>query len=276
VNSSSSTSPKAKKCVLVTGAAKRVGQAIAIHFAEQGWDVAVHFGQSKTEADETVAAIQKLGSRAMAFQADLASEPEIAALFQAVTMNMGALDCIVNSASQFEYDRASAEPELINTAFFQKMMQVNVLAPVLLAQLLYRQQKSRAADSLPTGDIPAVIQLLDQKLINLNPDYFSYTLSKGALECASQMMAMDFAPYLRVVGLAPGISLPSGPQSEDGFKAAHTMTPLKRSSTPVDIAKAAVFIAESNAITGTTIYVDGGQHLMPSSRDVMFKTEQAL
>ena len=273
MTSSSASITKAKKCVLVTGAAKRVGQAIAIHFAEQGWDVAVHYGQSKTEADETVAVIQKLGSRAMAFQADLASEPEITALFQAVTANLGAMDCIVNSASQFEYDRASAEPQLINTAFFQKMMQVNVLAPVLLAQLLYRQQKSRAANSSPNGDIPVVIQLLDQKLINLNPDYFSYTLSKGALECASQMMAMDFAPYLRVVGLAPGISLPSGPQSEDGFKAAHTMTPLKRSSTPIDIARTAVFIAESNAITGTTIYVDGGQHLMPSSRDVMFKTE---
>jgi len=273
VNSSSSTPPKAKKCVLVTGAAKRVGQAIAIHFAQHGWDVAVHFGRSKTEADETVATIQKLGSRAMAFQADLASELEITALFHAVKANLGDLDCIVNSASQFEYDRASAEPQLINTAFFQKMMQVNVLAPVLLAQLLYRQQKSKAADSVPNGDIPAVIQLLDQKLINLNPDYFSYTLSKGALEYASQMMAMDFAPYLRVVGLAPGISLPSGPQSEDGFKAAHTMTPLKRSSTPIDIARAAFFIAESNAITGTTIYVDGGQHLMPSSRDVMFKTE---
>ena len=148
MNSSSSTSPKAKKCVLVTGAAKRVGQAIAIHFAEQGWDVAVHYGQSKAEADETVAAIQKLGSRAMAFQADLASELEVTALFQAVTANLGDLDCIVNSASQFEYDRASAEPALINTAFFQKIMQVNVLAPVLLAHLLYRQQKSKVANPL--------------------------------------------------------------------------------------------------------------------------------
>ena len=213
MNSSSASTPKIKKCVLVTGAAKRVGQAIAIHFAQQGWDVAVHYGRSETEADETVAAIQRLGARAMAFQADLASEPEITALFKAVTANLGSLDCIVNSASQFEYDRASAEPDLINTVFFQKMMQVNVLAPVLLAQLLYRQQKSKAVDPSSVGDIPAVIQLLDQKLINLNPDYFSYTVSKGALECASQMMAMDFAPHLRVVGLAPGISLPSGPQS---------------------------------------------------------------
>lgn len=273
MNSSPSLPPKVKKCVLVTGAAKRVGQAIAIHFAEQGWDVAVHYGQSKTEADETIAIIQKLGVRAMAFQADLASETEIRDLFSTVTTNLGTPDCIVNSASQFEYDRASAEPQLISTTFFQKMMQVNVLAPVLLSQLLYRQKKLSAEDALPNGDIPAVIQLLDQKLINLNPDYFSYTLSKAALECATRMMAMDFAPYLRVVGLAPGISLPSGPQSEAGFNAAHTMTPLKRSSTPIDIARTAVFIAESNAITGTTIYVDGGQHLIPSSRDVMFKTE---
>jgi NAD(P)-dependent dehydrogenase (short-subunit alcohol dehydrogenase family) len=273
VNSSPPALIKAKKCVLVTGAAKRVGQGIAIHFAERGWNVAVHYGQSKTEADATVATIQKLGLKAMAFQADLASETQITALFNAVTSKLGPLDCIVNSASQFEYDRASAEPQLINTAFFQQMIQVNVLAPVLLTQLLYRQQKSKGVDPLSDGDIPAVIQLLDQKLINLNPDYFSYTLSKSALECATQMMAMDFAPYLRVVGLAPGISLPSGPQSDDGFKAAHAMTPLKRSSTPTDIAKTAVFIAESNAITGTTIYVDGGQHLIPSSRDVMFKTE---
>ena len=273
MNSSSLAQPNAKKCVLVTGAAKRVGQAIAIEFAEQGWDVAIHYGQSKTEADETVTTIQKLGSKAMAFEADLASETQITALFNAVTSKLGALECIVNSASRFEYDRASAEPQLINTTFFQKMMQVNVLAPVLLAQLLYRQQKSKGVDFLSGGDIPAVIQLLDQKLINLNPDYFSYTLSKSALECATHMMAMDFAPYLRVVGLAPGISLPSGPQSDDGFKAAHSMTPLKRSSTPIDIAKTAVFIAESNAITGTTIYVDGGQHLIPSSRDIMFKTE---
>lgn len=273
MNTSPPAQSNAKKCVLVTGAAKRVGQAIAIEFAEQGWDVAVHYGRSKAEADDTVTRIQKLGAKAMAFQADLASETEITTLFKGVISQLGALDCIVNSASQFEYDRASAEPELIGAAFFQQMMQVNVLAPVLLAQLLFRQEKSRAGNALPNRDIPSVIQLLDQKLINLNPDYFSYTLSKSALECANQMMAMDFAPYLRVVGLAPGISLPSGPQSEDGFKAAHQMTPLKRSSTPIDIAKTAVFIAESNAITGTTIYVDGGQHLMPSSRDVMFKTE---
>jgi NAD(P)-dependent dehydrogenase (short-subunit alcohol dehydrogenase family) len=117
-----------------------------------------------------------------------------------------------------------------------------------------------------------VIQLLDQKLINLNPDYLSYTLSKAALATSVQVLAMDFAPHLRVVGLAPGISLASGNQTDDGFAKAHQMTPLGKSSTPTDIAKAALFLAQSNAITGTTLFVDGGQHLLPSSRDVMFKT----
>jgi NAD(P)-dependent dehydrogenase (short-subunit alcohol dehydrogenase family) len=131
----------------------------------------------------------------------------------------------------------------------------------------YQKEKNQTSDS-----IPSVIQLLDQKLINLNPDYLSYTLSKAALASSVETLAMDFAPHLRVVGLAPGISLLSGDQSQQGFEQAHKMTPLGQSSSPVDIANAAVFLANANAITGTTLYVDGGQHLLPSSRDVMFKT----
>jgi hypothetical protein len=149
-------------------------------------------------------------------------------------------------------------------------MQVNLAAPILLAQLMFSQQRDCANQS---ADLPSVIQLLDQKLINPNPDYLSYTLSKAALLSSVEILAMDFAPHLRVVGLAPGISLPSGDQTQAGFAKAHQMTPLGRSSTPDDVAKAAVFLAESGAITGTTLYVDGGQHLIPSSRDVMFKTD---
>lgn len=256
----------------MTGAAKRLGHEIALQFARHGWNVAVHYGQSKKEAQETVAAILDLGQSAALFCADLASETEVIALFNAIQGQMGVLDCIVNSASRFEYDRVSTEPGILDSAFLQQMMQINLVAPIVLAQLLYQQHKNKTQQGAELFDIPVVIQLLDQKLINLNPDYFSYTLSKSALQCATHLMAMDFAPYLRVVGLAPGISLPSGPQTDDAFQKAHTMTPLGRSSTPEDIAKTAVFIAESNAITGTTIYVDGGQHLIPSSRDVMFKT----
>jgi NAD(P)-dependent dehydrogenase (short-subunit alcohol dehydrogenase family) len=254
----------------VTGAAKRLGREIALEFARQGWDVAVHYGRSEQDAQETVKQIQAIGVQAQAFQADLADESAIKKLFTAVTKQFASLHCLVNSASIFEYDRANSDKPL-TAASLQNHMQVNLTAPILLSQLMFEYQKNNSNKA--GGDqLPCVIQLLDQKLINLNPDYLSYTLSKVALATSVEVLALDFAPYLRVVGLAPGISLPSGDQTYDGFTKAHQMTPLGKSSTPNDVAAAAVFLAQANAITGTTLYVDGGQHLLPSSRDVMFKT----
>ncbi|BDT76129.1 short chain dehydrogenase [Polynucleobacter sp. KF022] len=252
----------------MTGAAKRLGREIALQFARQGWDVAVHYGRSAQEASKTVEEIRGLGVQAEAFQADLADEAATQDLFKAVSNAFPNLSCLVNSASIFEYDRANSNSPLSGKGL-QAHMQVNLAAPILLAQLMFEYQKSKSNKS---DVVPVVIQLLDQKLINLNPDYLSYTLSKAALLSSVELLAMDFAPHLRVVGLAPGISLPSGNQTNEGFTKAHQMTPLGKSSTPADIAKAAVFLAESNAITGTTLYVDGGQHLLPSTRDVMFKT----
>ena len=254
----------------MTGAAKRLGREIAIEFARQGWDVAVHYGRSEVEAQETMAQIQGLGRQAQAFQADLGNETAITALFQNVTKQFQGLHCLVNSASIFEYDRANSVNPLSQKSL-QAHMQVNLAAPILLSQLMFEYQKSKATKK-DGESLPSVIQLLDQKLINLNPDYLSYTLSKAALSTSVQMLALDFAPFLRVVGLAPGISLPSGDQTNEGFTSAHQMTPLGKSSTPLDVAKAAVFLADANAITGSTLYVDGGQHLLPSTRDVMFKT----
>lgn len=255
----------------MTGAAKRLGREIALQFARQGWDVAVHYGRSEQEAQETVREIEMMGVKAQAFQADLADEAATKDLFLAVREALPNLACLVNSASIFEYDRANSSTPLSGKSL-QDHMQVNLTAPILLSQLMFEYQKSKAknVETIPAF-IPSVIQLLDQKLINLNPDYLSYTLSKAALLSSVELLAMDFAPHLRVVGLAPGISLPSGDQTIDGFTKAHQMTPLGRSSTPSDIAKAAVFLADASAITGTTLYVDGGQHLLPSSRDVMFK-----
>jgi NAD(P)-dependent dehydrogenase (short-subunit alcohol dehydrogenase family) len=272
VNLSSNPQPRQNKAVLVTGAAKRLGREIALEFARQGWNVAVHYGRSESDAQATVVEIQKLGVKAVAFKADLASEVEINSLFMSVVAQFSNLHCLVNSASIFEYDRANSETPLRSKGL-QDHMQVNVAAPILLSQLMFEYQKSRAK-KVDESDlsIPSVIQLLDQKLINLNPDYLSYTLSKAALLTSVELLAVDFAPHLRVIGLAPGITLTSGDQTESGFTKAHQMTPLGKSSTPSDIAKAAVFLASSNAITGSTLYVDGGQHLLPSSRDVMFKT----
>ena len=252
----------------MTGAAKRLGREIALQFARQGWDVAVHYGRSEQEAQETIREIEMMGVKVQAFQADLADEAATKNLFLAISKAFPNLACLVNSASIFEYDRANSSTPFSSKSL-QEHMQVNLTAPILLTQMMFEHQKSK----LNNPDvIPSVIQLLDQKLINPNPDYLSYTLSKAALLSSVELLAMDFAPHLRVVGLAPGISLPSGDQTIDGFSKAHQMTPLGRSSTPADIANAAVFLADSSAITGTTLYVDGGQHLLPSSRDVMFKT----
>jgi NAD(P)-dependent dehydrogenase (short-subunit alcohol dehydrogenase family) len=268
LNPSSNTPSQQRKAVLVTGAAKRLGQEIAMQFARQGWDVAVHYGRSEREAQETVAQIQSLGVKSVAFQADLADEQAVKNLFSQVSKQFTNLHCLVNNASIFEYDRANSNVPLTSQSL-QEHMQVNLTAPILLSQLMFEFQKINGNKS---DAVPSTIQLLDQKLINLNPDYLSYTLSKAALATSVEVLAMDFAPHLRVVGLAPGISLPSGDQTDSGFSKAHQMTPLGKSSTPSDIAKAAVFLAESSAITGTTLYVDGGQHLLSSSRDVMFKT----
>ena len=272
MNLSSNPQPQQNKAVLVTGAAKRLGQEIALEFARQGWDVAVHYGKSVSDAQATVAEIQSLGRKAVAFKADLASEAEIHSLFSAVQAEFSNLHCLVNSASIFEYDRANSDAPLSGKSL-QDHMQVNLAAPILLSQLMFEHQKSQPRKASEINlSIPSVIQLLDQKLINLNPDYLSYTLSKAALLTSVEVLAVDFAPHLRVIGLAPGITLTSGDQTESGFTKAHQMTPLGKSSTPSDIARAAIFLANSNAITGTTLYVDGGQHLLPSSRDVMFKT----
>jgi NAD(P)-dependent dehydrogenase (short-subunit alcohol dehydrogenase family) len=146
-------------------------------------------------------------------------------------------------------------------------MRSNVAAPVLLAQALHA--------ALTGNDRGVVINLLDQKLWNPNPDFLSYTLSKAALGEATRLLAMALAPKVRVVGVAPGITLPSGNQSDDGFAAAHARTPLGRSSQPEDVAAAVVFLAKAQAITGTRLLVDGGQHLAGSPRDVMFLTEAA-
>jgi len=256
------------KAVLVTGAAKHLGREIALEFARQGWDIAIHYGRSAAEAKQTLADITALGVKAHAFQADLSIDAQVKELFTAVAKAFPNLGCIINSASIFEYDRANSQTPLSGKNVLAHM-QVNVTAPIILSQMFFEHQKQYHAED---EYVPSVIQLLDQKLINPNPDYLSYTLSKSALLSSIEILAVDFAPLLRVVGLAPGITLPSGDQTTEGFTKAHQMTPLGRSSTALDVAKAAVFLADSSAITGTTLYVDGGQHLLPSERDVMFKT----
>ncbi|PPE68577.1 SDR family oxidoreductase [Caldimonas thermodepolymerans] len=248
--------------VLVTGAARRLGREIALELARGGHDVAVHYRHSEAEAAGCVEALRGQGVRAEMFAADLADEAACRALLPAVAACFGRVDAVVNNASLFEFDDAGS----FSHAAMERHWRANTAAPVLLAQALHAHVSARGA----TG---CVVNLLDQKLWNPNPDYFSYTLSKAALEAATTLLAQALAPAVRVAGVAPGVTLVSGPMSEAQFRAAHRLTPLQRSSTPADVARAVRFLIESPAITGTTLLVDGGQHLAAQPRDVMFLAE---
>jgi|694.fasta_scaffold35954_6 NAD(P)-dependent dehydrogenase (short-subunit alcohol dehydrogenase family) len=258
----------ADRTVLVTGAAKRLGREIALYFAREGWNTIIHYGQSVQDALAVVDEIRGLGVKAIALQANLSRHVEAESLIQKSIDHFYRIDCLVNSAAIFEYDRPSQDDHPVSADLIERHAQINLVAPVVMAQALFRHLKSQP---ISKAFVPATIQLLDQKLINLNPDYFSYTLSKSALLTATEMMARDFAPYMRSVGLAPGITLPSADQSQSEFEKAHQVTPMGYSSSPYDISSAAFFLANAKSITGTTLYVDGGQHLLASDRDVMFK-----
>ena len=247
---------------LVTGSARRIGRAIAEELAAHGWDVAVHHRQSPGEAGETVAALRALGARAEAFAADLSDEAACTALVPAIAARLGALSAVVNNASLFEEDRA----ESFGFAAMERHWRANTGAPILLARALHAQ--------MPAGALGCVVNLLDQKLWNPNPDYLSYTLSKAALKEATVLLAQALAPRVRVAGVAPGVTLLSGPMSAAEFERAHKLTPLERSSTPEDVARAVRFVLESPAITGSTVLVDGGQHLLGQPRDVMYLAKE--
>ncbi len=248
------------KIALVTGAAKRIGRAIALALAQDGWDIVVHYRHSAAEAEATAGDIVALGRRAVTLACDLSNENEARALLQRAEAALGRVNCVVNSASLFDYDDAAS----FGTARLDAHMHANLAAPVLLAQALHA--------ATPEGEQGVVINLLDQKLDNLNPDFLSYTLSKAALQAATTMLAQALAPKLRVVGLAPGLTMVSGDMDEQDFERAHPLAPLGKGSTPADIAQAACYLAKAGAVTGTTLMVDGGQHLIPSPRDVMFLT----
>ncbi|MBA4264247.1 MAG: short chain dehydrogenase [Comamonadaceae bacterium] len=247
------------RTVLVTGAGKRLGREIALRLARDGWNVAVHHRHSANEAQQTATDCDALTGRsgsADTFFADLGNEVSVRALLPAVVARFGCVDAVVNSASTFENDNAAS----FGFEAMDTHLHANTGAAVLLAQALHAHVVSREAEG-------AVVNLLDQKLWNMNPDFFSYTLSKAALEAANTMLALALAPRVRVVGVAPGLTLTSHMLSEEKFAELHSHSPLGRSSTPEDVAATVAFALDNRSITGTTLLVDGGQHLMRFERD---------
>jgi NAD(P)-dependent dehydrogenase (short-subunit alcohol dehydrogenase family) len=252
-----------RKIVLITGAAKRIGHIIALEMAKAGWDIAIHYGKSQEEAQKTVDLIKDLGQNAICIQADLAIESEVQQIIPSCIEQIGVPDCIVNNASIFEYD----DPSTIDYAQLIKNVSINLAAPAVITKMYAQVLKD-----YPTNK-GLVVHILDQKLDNLNPDFFSYTLSKSALDSAVRMQAMFFAPQLRIMGVAPGITLTSGDQSPEGYQEAQAGVLLGYSSKPDDIAQCIMYLQEAKALTGSVLYVDGGQHLQSSHRDVMFLTK---
>jgi NAD(P)-dependent dehydrogenase (short-subunit alcohol dehydrogenase family) len=246
--------PRART-VLVTGGARRLGRGIALELAQAGWQVAVHYRGSADEAAQTAADCARHAASG-AFQAELGDEAQVRALFARVVERFGTVDAVVNNASLFEHDSAQS----FSLESLASHIATNTAAPVLLAQALAAHLQARQAQG-------AVVNLLDQKLWNPNPDFFSYTLSKAALECATTLLAQALAPQLRVVGVAPGLTLTSHMLSQEKFERLHRLSPLGRSSTPEDVARTVRFALENASITGTTLLVDGGQHLMKFDRD---------
>ena len=245
-----------RRTVLVTGAARRLGREIALALATAGWQVAVHYRGSAEDAIKTAAECQRLSGASATFDADLQSEDAVRALLPRVVAHFGQVDAVVNNASLFEHDNA----ESFGFKALEQHLRTNTGAPILLAQALHTHLTAR-------GGQGAVVNLLDQKLWNQNPDFLSYTLSKAALEAANTVLALALAPAVRVVGVAPGLTLTSHMLSEAQFAALHRLSPLGRSSTPQDVASAVRFALENPSLTGTTLLVDGGQHLMRFERD---------
>jgi hypothetical protein len=249
--------------VLVTGAAKRVGRAIALDLAAHGFDIAVHCRASRDEAEATADDARAAGARAQVFAADLADEAACRALVPQVARAMGRLDAVVNNASHFAYDNA----ESFSYAAMDAHWRANTAPAVVLAQALATHLKGCSRPGDMSG---CVVNLSDQKLWNPNPDYLSYTLSKAALDAATTLLAQALAPHVRVVGVAPGLALGSDLIDTERLRELQSSTPLKRGVGPGEVAATVRFLLQSPSITGTTVLVDAGSHLHPSTRDFAF------
>jgi NAD(P)-dependent dehydrogenase (short-subunit alcohol dehydrogenase family) len=238
---------------IITGGAKRIGAAITCALAADGWHVLIHCNHSRAEADALAASLP----HASVVAADLA-DPAAADVIMAATEGLPPPRLLVNSASRFVYDRI----EDFTADAFDLHMAVNLRAPALLTRAFAAALPQRLAE-------PAlVVNLLDAKLVSLNPDYFTYTLSKIGFAGLTELTARSYAPRLRCAAIAPAVTLVSGPQSRENFEAVHAMNPLGRGVTVDEIVAALRFIISAPTFNAQTIVLDGGQRLLGLPRDV--------
>ncbi len=242
---------------LVTGGAKRIGRALCLAVAKIGYDVAIHHRGSGPDAQSLITEIEALGRRAEAFQADLSREDEIQALIPTVAQRMGPVTLLINNASLFHDDRVGS----LSRASWDAHMQTNLRAPLVLAEGLAAQ--------LPPGQDGQVINLLDQRALKPNPQFFTYSLTKAALWHATKTLAQALAPHIRVNGVGPGPTLASIHQDDETFAAEAANTLLQKPADPGQIAAAVLYLIDAASVTGQMIAVDGGQHLAWRTADII-------
>ncbi|MBV9991322.1 MAG: SDR family oxidoreductase [Alphaproteobacteria bacterium] len=235
--------------VLITGAAKRFGRAIALDLGKHGWDVALHYNTSEEEARQTEAEVRALGVKAALVKADLAREDEVASLVD----RAGPLDALINNASIFEYD----DWQSATRESWDRHMEINLRAPFVLSQALARQGGS------------AVVNIIDQRVLKPTPQFMTYSLSRAGLHWLTRTMAQALAPQVRVNAVAPGPSFIGARQDEASYARQRASTPLGLGASVEDLTGAVRYLLEAKSVTGEMIAVDGGQHLAWKTPDVL-------
>ncbi len=241
---------------LITGAGRRIGRTLALAVARAGHDVAIHYHRSADEAEQTAAEVRALGRTAVCLQADLADAGQLEGLIAAARAALGPLTLLVNNASLFQDDRVGA----LGLDLFEAHMAANLRAPIFLAQAF-------AAQAPAAGGL--VVNLIDQRVLHPNPQFFSYSLSKSALWSATRTLAQALAPAIRVNAIAPGPTLASIHQTPEAFAAEVAGVPLQRAAGPDEIAAALLYLIDAPSVTGQMIAVDGGQHLAWRTPDIV-------
>lgn len=258
----------ARSAALVTGGARRIGAAICLHLAEKGHSVAVHHNSSTEAAEALAERIRAMGGEACAVKADLANPDEVAELVSRAAAEIGPISHVVNNASRFEFDNI----ESVDSDSWGSHMDVNARAPMLLTRALLEQ----LPDSAGGGASGSVVNILDQKIADPNPDHLSYTASRYALLGLTDALARGLAPQLRINAVAPGHTLASPDQTAEGFERAQQESPLGFGPSPADIADAVGYLIGARAVTGQVLFVDSGERFLARSRDVLFETEGGL
>jgi NAD(P)-dependent dehydrogenase (short-subunit alcohol dehydrogenase family) len=238
----------ATKAALITGSARRIGRAIAVYLAGEGWDIAAHYNTSREEALSLQAEVKAAGVECRLYAADLSDPAAADRLAEECMRDFPHASLLVNSASIFKKDTVAT----LSPSLWEEHLRINALSPILLTRAFHRLGEGQNC----------VINMLDQKVTGVTPDFFSYTISKLALHNATRMLAMSLWPKTRVNGIAPGLVLRSGDQTEEQFRQVHSRTPLGIGPSLPEICRAVALLAETPSITGQVITIDGGRHLL--------------